>query len=223
VWSRRSESEALGRFGWKANQPSLEQQNAGAFLGDIGMTSALFPAQNCTAVQTDCAAAPDGGDPEVDQAKIDSVTFYTRFLAVPARRDVEDPTVRRGEELFHEIGCAACHRSTVVTGDVADAPALSGQVIHPYTDLLLHDMGPDLADERPDFEADGREWRTPPLWGVGLIETVNRHDFLLHDGRARGFAEAILWHGGEGEAARERFRMRTKEERAALVRFLESL
>jgi CxxC motif-containing protein (DUF1111 family) len=223
VRDRRADADALGRFGWKANQPSVEQQNSGAFLGDIGVTSTLFPEQNCTAVETECAAAPDGGDPEVDQDKIDSVTFYARLLAVPARRDVDDPVVLRGESLFHEIGCAACHRSTVVTGDVTGIPALSRQTIHPYTDLLLHDMGPDLADDRPDFQADGREWRTAPLWGVGLIDNVNRHDFLLHDGRARGFAEAILWHGGEGEAARESFRMLPKEDRSALLRFLESL
>jgi CxxC motif-containing protein (DUF1111 family) len=222
VWDRRAQSEALGRFGWKANQPSVEQQNSGAFLGDIGITSDLFPEQNCTSVEPDCVAAPNGGDPEVDQDKIDSVTFYASLLAVPARRDFDDPTVLAGEQLFHDIGCVACHRSTLVTGD-ADIPALSAQTIHPYTDLLLHDMGPDLADERPDYQADGREWRTAPLWGIGLIDNVNRHDFLLHDGRARGFAEAILWHGGEGEAARERFRTLSEEDRAALLRFLESL
>ena len=100
---------------------------------------------------------------------------------------------------------------------------MSHQTIHPYTDLLLHDMGPDLADGRPDFLATGSEWRTPPLWGIGLCRSVNEHTFLLHDGRARGFAEAILWHGGEGEAAREAFRTMAADERAALIRFLESL
>jgi CxxC motif-containing protein (DUF1111 family) len=223
VWNRATRSTALGRFGWKANQPTIEQQNAGAFLGDIGVTSDLFPEQNCTAAQTECAAAPNGGEPEVDAEKIEAVTFYVRHLAVPARRDTDDPIVLRGEQLFHDVGCASCHRATFVTGDVPGAPALSRQRIHPYTDLLLHDMGPDLADDRPDFEADGREWRTPPLWGIGLVETVNGHDLLLHDGRARGLAEAILWHGGEGTAARERFRNLPAEGRAALIRFLESL
>jgi CxxC motif-containing protein (DUF1111 family) len=223
VLDRRTSSTTLGRFGWKANQPSLEQQNAGAFLGDIGLTTSLFPDQNCTAVQTACLNAPTGGAPEIDQRKIDSVTFYTRFLAVPARRDVTDPQVILGEERFHAIGCATCHTSTMVTDEVRDAPPLSAQRIHPYTDLLLHDMGPELADDRPDFGADGREWRTAPLWGIGLVHTVNRHTLLLHDGRARGFAEAILWHGGEGEAAREAFRHLPAAERAALVRFLETL
>jgi CxxC motif-containing protein (DUF1111 family) len=223
VWDRREQRVALGRFGWKANQPSIEQQTAGAFLGDIGLTSPLFAEENCTPAQAECQAAPNGGEPEVDQNKIDAVTFYGRFLAVPARRDVSDAEALRGEALFASLGCAQCHVDTLVTGTVADAPALSEQRIHPYTDLLLHDMGPELADDRPDFEADGREWRTPPLWGIGLIETVNRHTLLLHDGRARGFAEAILWHGGEGEAAREAFRTLPREDRAALVRFLESL
>ena len=131
--------------------------------------------------------------------------------------------VARGEALFASVGCAQCHVDTLVTGTIADAPALSEQRIHPYTDLLLHDMGPELADDRPDFEADGREWRTPPLWGLGLVPDVNGHDLLLHDGRARGFAEAILWHGGEAEAARVAFRAMTAEDRAALLRFLASL
>jgi CxxC motif-containing protein (DUF1111 family) len=223
VWDLRAQRAVLGRFGWKANQPSIEQQVAGAFLGDIGLTSPLFPDQNCAPVQDECRAAPNGGDPEIDQNKIDAITFYSRFLAVPARRDVDDPQVRRGEDLFAQIGCAACHVPTLFTGDVADAPPLSAQRIHPYTDLLLHDLGPGLADDRPDFAADGREWRTAPLWGVGLIQAVNRHTLLLHDGRARGFAEAILWHGGEAESARDAFRALSSDERAALVRFLESL
>jgi len=223
VWDVKQQASVLGRFGWKANVPSLEQQNSGAFNGDIGITSPLFPTQNCTAVQTACLAAPDGGDPEADQQKIDVVTFYSRLLAVPARRDVADPTVLHGEQLFRDIGCASCHVTSMTTRADAAVPALASQRIHPYSDLLLHDMGDDLADGRPDYQADGREWRTPPLWGIGLIQTVNNHQLLLHDGRARGVAEAILWHGGEGEAARERFRNLSSDDRAALLRFLESL
>ncbi|MBX3026213.1 thiol oxidoreductase [bacterium] len=222
AWDVRRGQLALGRFGWKANVPTLEQQNAGAFVGDIGITSPLFPEQNCTAVQTACLAAPNGGDPEIDQDKLDAVTFYSRHLAVPARREVADPAVQRGEALFAEIGCAACHTPTLTTGADA-APALAGQRIHPYTDLLLHDLGDGLADGRPDFLADGREWRTPPLWGLGLIATVNRHTLLLHDGRARDAAEAILWHDGEAVAAREGFRTLPSDDRAALLRFLDSL
>jgi CxxC motif-containing protein (DUF1111 family) len=124
---------------------------------------------------------------------------------------------------FDEIGCAACHTPTLVTGSHPTIPALSEQTIHPYTDLLLHDMGAGLADGRPDFEASGTEWRTPPLWGIGLVPTVNRHAYYLHDGRARGLTEAILWHGGEGQASRDRFAALSAEARAELLRFLESL
>jgi CxxC motif-containing protein (DUF1111 family) len=223
VWDRRLGASVIGRFGWKANAPTIEQQAAGAFLGDIGITSPLFPDDDCTAVETDCANAPKGGTPEIDQLKMDLVTFYMTLLAVPARRDVDDPTVRRGEGLFASAGCTGCHLATLRTGDLAGFPAVSQQTIHPYTDLLLHDMGPDLADDRTDFEASGSEWRTPPLWAIGLFPIVSEHTLLLHDGRARGFAEAILWHGGEGTAAREAFRTMSADDRAALVRFLESL
>lgn len=223
VWNVRQQGPTLGRFGWKANQPTLEQQNAGAFVGDIGITSELFPASNCTERQPQCAAAIDGGHPEVDRGKLDAVTLYTHLLAVPARRDVDDPVVRRGEALFTTAGCASCHVQTLVTGALDGFPEVSGQVIHPYSDLLLHDLGADLADGRPDFLADGFEWRTPPLWGIGLVGTVNRHQNFLHDGRARGLMEAILWHGGEATAAREAVRKMDRADRAALTRFLESL
>lgn len=223
VWDVERQATALGRFGWKANQPSLLQQNAGAFNGDMGITSTLFPAEGCTTIQTACARAATGPTPQLGEPLLQDVTFYTATLAVPARRDVADPAVRRGRTLFETSGCARCHVPTFETGTFGGFPELSGQIIHPYTDLLLHDMGEELADHRPDFEASGTEWRTPPLWGIGLVHTVNRHTLLLHDGRARGFAEAILWHGGEAERARETFRSMPKADRDALVRFLESL
>lgn len=213
---------ALGRFGWKAGAATVRDQAASAFAGDIGITSSLVPDESCTTTQTACAAAPDGGRPEIDDQALAAVAFYTSTLAVPARRDVDDPAVGRGAEVFVASGCAACHTPTWRTGPSATAAAAQ-QVIHPYTDLLLHDMGSALADDRPDGRASGSEWRTPPLWGLGLIEDVNGHDRLLHDGRARGAAEAILWHGGEGRAARERFRTAPADDRAALIAFLESL
>jgi CxxC motif-containing protein (DUF1111 family) len=222
VWDLRREKLALGRFGWKANQPTVEQQVAGAFMGDLGITSSLFPRENCPAPQLDCQAAPGGGSPELTEDRLQKVAFYNRTLAVPAMRNLEDPRVREGAGLFVSSGCAECHTPRQVTGET-DIPALSYQAIYPYTDLLLHDMGEALADHRPDFQADGREWRTPSLWGIGLIETVNGHTRLLHDGRARNLAEAILWHGGEGERARESFRNLTREEREAVVRFLRAL
>ena len=223
VWDPKAGAIGPGRFGWKANQAGLEQQNAGAFLGDIGITSPLFPTQNCPPAQTACAGAQTGGSPEVDQDKIDDVTYYARLLAVPGRRDFEDPTVLRGKALFQRSGCAGCHTPVHVTGANDLTPELANQTIRPFTDLLVHDMGDDLADNRPDFLADGHEWRTPPLWGIGLVGVVNEHTNFLHDGRARDLTEAILWHGGEAEASREEFRTLPADDRAALVRFLESL
>jgi CxxC motif-containing protein (DUF1111 family) len=223
VWDPKTSSVQIGRFGWKANQPGLEQQTSGAFLGDIGITSPMFGAENCPPAQTACAAAISGGMPEIDQDKIDEVTYYSSLLAVPARRHFKDGDVLRGKTLFAEAQCAACHVPRLVTGELAGLPEVSNQTIFPFTDLLLHDMGDGLADGRPDFLADGREWRTPPLWSVGLVPVVNKHSTLLHDGRARDITEAILWHGGEAERSREAFRTMTKSDRAALVRFVESL
>ncbi|MDD9936307.1 MAG: c-type cytochrome [Myxococcales bacterium] len=222
VWDVQLEAMAVGRFGWKAEQPTVLQQSAGAFLGDMGITSRLFPSNNCPAPQLDCASAPSAGEPEIEDDTLDKVGLYTATLAVPVRRDSDDPAVLRGKLLFGETGCVDCHTPSHTTGE-SSIEALSGQLIWPYTDLLLHDMGEALSDGRPSFDAEGAEWRTPPLWGIGLIEDVNDHLFLLHDGRARGFAEAILWHGGEGEASAEAFRALDAEDRAALIRFLESL
>ncbi len=213
----------LGRFGWKALEPTVEDQNASAFRADIGVTTPLRPEQPCTDAQPECLAAPDGGEPEVDDQKLGRVTFYSRTLAVPARRDVGATTTDRGEEVFDSIGCTSCHTSSQRTGPSDVAEALDEQTIRPYTDLLLHDMGPALADGRPEGAADGTEWRTPPLWGIGLVETVNRHTRFLHDGRARSLEEAVLWHGGEGAAAQERFRALPAADRRALLAFLESL
>jgi len=221
VWDVEAGSPRLGRFGWKANQPSLEQQNAGALLGDVGITSRLFPAQNCPEVQTDCAGATAGGSPEIDDQDLGDVTYYTHFLAVPARRDLHESDA--GEALFERTGCASCHTPRFVTGTLTDFPELSQQEIRPYTDLLLHDMGEGLADGRPDFEATGSEWRTPPLWGVGLVSRVNGHTRFLHDGRARSMEEAVLWHAGEAEASRDAFRALPESDREALLFFLESL
>lgn len=214
---------ALGRFGLKSNQPTILQQVAGAFVGDIGITSALFVEESCTGAQADCGAAISGGDPELLDAILADVTFYSRALAVPIRRNWDAQEVLRGKQIFRDIGCASCHVPTLTTGDIPDLLGFSNITIRPYTDLLVHDMGSDLADDRPDFGADGREWRTPPLWGLGLIEAVNGHLYLLHDGRARGHVEAIMWHGGEAEDARAAFASLSAVERAELVAFLESL
>lgn len=212
-----------GRFGWKCEQPNVRQQVAAAFRGDIGITSSLFPEDMLTPAQREVVDAPDGGAPEVSDEILDLVTFYTKTLAVPARRNVDDPTVLAGERHFERLGCARCHVPTLVTGEDPQFPELSGQTIHPFTDLLLHDMGEGLSDGRPVHAASGSEWRTPPLWGIGLVFTVNRHTDLLHDGRARSFEEAILWHGGEARAAADGFRALDAAQRRELVVFLKSL
>jgi len=209
----------IGRFGWKANVGSLLHQAAGAFNGDMGITSSYFPSENCFGEYDDCKAH----DAEVADTTLAKVAFYTQTLGVPARRRLDDPAVRKGEALFYTIGCHDCHTPTMVTGVLPGVPAVSNQRIHPYTDLLLHDMGAGLADHRPDFGAGGREFRTPPLWGIGLVQTVNGHTFFLHDGRARNLLEAVLWHGGEGKGARERFKSLSAEARSALIAFLNSL
>lgn len=223
VWDNATQASAIGRFGWKANQPNLHQQSADAALGDIGLTTNMNIAENCSSAQAACTAALAGESPELPDDFLDKLTLYTMSLGVPAQRNAEAPEVRRGETLFRDFGCASCHMPAMITGDGGPLPELARQTIHPFTDLLLHDMGEALADNRPDFEATGSEWRTPPLWGLGMVPAVNGHDNLLHDGRARGFPEAILWHGGEGEAAKERFRLAPKDERDALVAFLKSL
>jgi CxxC motif-containing protein (DUF1111 family) len=223
VWDKTMGSAVIGRFGWKANQPSLRQQNADAAAGDLGLTTSLNAEQNCTDAQTACLASITGGEPEISDEFLDKLTLYTMTIAVPAQRDASAIPVRKGFTAFQSMGCAACHRPTLKTAAVDGFPEISNQQIHPFTDLLLHDMGDRLADNRPDFAATGHEWRTPPLWGLGLVPAVNEHDALLHDGRARGFAEAILWHGGEAERAKENFRTAPKETRDALIAFLKSL
>ncbi|MCJ1885816.1 c-type cytochrome [Pseudomonas sp. LA21] len=223
VWDDARQDTALGRFGWKAGQPNVAQQNAHAFSGDMGLTSDLIPTDDCTEAQVDCRNAIDGGKPEVSQHIFDQVAFYARNLAVPARRKVDDPQVLTGKGLFFDSGCASCHTPKFTTGPNAAEPELANQVIRPYSDLLLHDMGDGLADNRPEFLASGRDWRTPPLWGIGLTETVNGHTQFLHDGRARNLLEAVLWHGGEAEAARQRVLTFDAEQRSALLAFLNSL
>ncbi|HAS6347636.1 TPA: c-type cytochrome [Vibrio vulnificus] len=223
VWDVQTQSLAIGRFGWKAGQPTLMQQNAAAFNGDLGLTSHLFPQENCTDRQDLCRKLPNGGSPEVSDNILDFVEFYSQHLAVPIRRNVNDPQVKLGETLFVQSGCESCHKQTVKTAKREALPALSEQTIHPYTDLLLHDMGPGLADNRPEYLANGQEWRTPPLWGIGYTQEVNDHTYFLHDGRARNLMEAVLWHGGEAEAAKQNVLKMSAKERDALIAFLNSL
>ena len=213
---------SIGRFGWKANQPSIRQQLAAAFLGDIGTTSSLYTKQNCTSAQKECLAAKESGKAELREELLESLTFWISSLDAPLPRNQNNPAVQHGEKLFNEVKCAQCHVPELKTGKSALIPQLSGKTIHPYTDLLLHDMGPELADGRPDFKAGGGDWRTPPLWGIGLSKQVNGSTNFLHDARARNVLEAIVWHGGEAEASRKLFVKLSKDERNDLIAFVNS-
>lgn len=220
VWDVVKNQKALGRFGWKAGQPNLLQQTAAAYLDDMGVTSPLF-LDDPSRGQPQHDGLAD--DPEIDNNTLKITAFYTQSLGVPAPRRQENSDVRQGKILFSKIGCQNCHKTAFQTSATAEFNFLKNQKIQPYTDLLLHDMGDGLADNRPDFDADGKEWRTPPLWGIGLTPIVNGHTYFLHDGRARNLTEAILWHGGEGEKARTNFKNLSKSERNQVVKFLESL
>ena len=224
VWDPVAKSEALGRFGWKANQATLLTQTAGAANGDMGLTTRVHPDENCASVQTACGLAKRGGDGvDLRDAHLDKLVFYLQTLAVPARRVVDPAAEARGEMLFAQVGCAGCHRPVLETAADATPALLAAQRFAPFTDLLLHDMGDGLADGRADFRADGREWRTPPLWGLGLVPTTNGHSFYLHDGRARSLEEAILWHAGEAERARAGFENLSSDDREAVLAFLRSV
>ncbi|MEM6761624.1 MAG: di-heme oxidoredictase family protein [Pseudomonadota bacterium] len=221
---------ALGRFGWKATAPTVRAQSAEAFSGDIGISTTIHtdPFGDCGINEAACRAMPTGVQPrygpvEAPDPILELVTFYSKNIAVPARRDVSDPAILEGKALFYQAGCTACHQPKFVTSRRATNPEHRFQLVWPYTDMLLHDMGEGLSDNRPLANASGREWRTAPLWGIGLTQAVNGHMNLLHDGRARGVLEAVMWHGGEAQAARDRVAAMTKAERAALVRFVESL
>ena len=223
-WIREADGgRRLGRFGWKANQVDVRAQTVAAFSAEQGITSPDRRASNCTPSQRACLAMPDGGSPEISEADLRALVSFLLTAPVPGRSALESPAVRRGATLFESAGCTRCHLPELVTAPDATSPLLAGQRIHPFTDLLLHDMGPGLADGRPDHEATGSEWRTPPLWGLGRAAEIGAEPSYLHDGRARTLQEAILWHGGEAERARQAFLRMDAPDRAALVAFLESL
>ncbi len=230
---------SLGRFGWKSNTPSVRTQSLGALRGDIGITNPLFPDESIAGTElhdsyltrtgfVDTGTGPDGL-PEASQRFSDDVVFYAETLAVPARRNVTNSEVREGARLFEQLNCSGCHTPKFITqsdgelGGVAMSDALKGQTIYPFTDLLLHDMGEGLADGRPDFLANGNEWRTRPLWGLGLTQIVNPLAGFLHDGRAATIEEAILWHGGEAKQSKEAFMALSANERKQVIAFLNSL
>jgi CxxC motif-containing protein (DUF1111 family) len=246
VWSVAEQTVLLGRFGWRAGQPSVLEQSAGAFVNDMGLTSRLQLTENCRPHQADCLAAPNGNgdsntdstdasyDYEVSDTILDAVAFYASHLSVPQRRDAYSEEVQAGKTLFNEAGCSACHIEQYQTGSSTEHPELANQTIFPYTDLLLHDMGEDLADFSIDnspaadsvqveFLASAREWRTPPLWGLGLTQTVDPQATFLHDGRARSILDAVLWHGGEAQNAKQKLLQMSSEQREQLLAFLNDL
>ena len=211
VWNAVTKTTTLGRFGWKANQPSLLQQVAAAYNGDIGVTTSIFPVESSFR-QPQYDNRDD--DYELSDSLLHAVEFYVKTLAVPVRRNADNPVVKNGKQLFINAGCASCHIPDMRTSVNVAFPSVSNQLIHPYTDLLLHDMGDDLADNRPDFKATGKEWRTAPLWGIGLTQKVNGHNNFLHDGRARSLLEAIMWHGGEAATAKNKVKAMSADERS---------
>ncbi|HEY0298248.1 MAG TPA: di-heme oxidoredictase family protein, partial [Arachidicoccus sp.] len=230
VWSVDQQKTVLGRFGWKANEPNVRQQVAGAFSSDIGITTPVYPAASLFGLEQSLYGGIPSGSDSVGEAELPEPFFtytvlYTEELAVPERRSWTDADVQKGKQLFAQVSCAKCHIPQIQTGNFPNIPLLSNQTIHPYTDLLLHDMGTDLADNRPDYQASGTEWRTPPLWGTGLASIVNNNNglFLMHDGRARTIEEAILWHGGEAQKSKEAFMQLSKADRDALIKFVNDL
>jgi CxxC motif-containing protein (DUF1111 family) len=222
VWNWEAGRPTDGRFGLKANQPTLRQQVAAALIGDMGITSRIFTQQNCTQAEEDCRRAPSSPYPEIQDDDLTTLVDYVAEISPPARRNA-NASAPRGEALFEHIGCNACHLPALTTGSFPNLPRISNREIHPYTDMLLHDMGEGLADGRPDFEASGRDWRTAPLWGIGLAPIVLEHATYLHDGRARSLNEAILWHGGEAMHARDAFASLAPGDRDAVIAFLNSL
>ncbi len=225
VWDYFKKQKVLGRIGWKASMASVPNQVAHAFLNDIGITSSVFPNENLWGIQKmSYDTLANGGNPEIDDETLNRVIYYTSALAMPARKsNWKDETVLKGKKIFDQTGCVKCHIPKMQTGVHPLVSQLSSQTIRIYSDLLLHDMGSGLADERPDVEATGREWRTAPLWGLSYIPTVNQHTFLLHDGRARNIEEAILWHGGEAFSIKQKFKELSKSDRESVLQFLETL
>jgi CxxC motif-containing protein (DUF1111 family) len=220
VYNPYTQKTELGRYGLKANVPTLDIQVAGALQQDMGVTNYIFPQESSYGQMQDDGLSDN---PDLSDSAVDALIFYIRTLAVPARRDVTDPIALQGEQLFSQLNCSGCHTPTVYTGVDVRLPVLSHQRIHPYTDLLLHDMGAELADGRADFLAGANDWRTPPLWGIGLFPKTNGEAYYLHDGRARNIEESILWHGGVAQEAKKAFVHLSKSEREALLKFLKSL
>ncbi len=221
VWDPANKKMALGRFGWKAGTPSVLVQSAGAYNEDMGVTNPVKPIESTYGQSNGDNSVHETS--EIDMKTLEDVTFYSLTLGVPAGRNFDNPTVIKGRQLFEKINCIGCHAASFTTGTLDGVPEVSNQKIYPYTDMLLHDLGEGLADNRPEYDANGREWKTRPLWGLGLTNVTSGHTTLLHDGRARNITEAILWHDGEAKKSKNDFKALSKEERDALLAFLNAL
>lgn len=219
VWDVAQQKKVTGRYGWKANETSVLQQTARALSDDIGITSSYFPVESSDGQSQ---AVPVHG-PEISDLNLNNLSLYIETLAPPARRNQSATQVQLGYTLFIQAKCSSCHATSMLTGTLPGLPELSNQTIRPYTDMLLHNMGPGLNDGRPDFDAQGGDWRTSPLWGLGLNRVTNGNTFYLHDGRARNLTEAILWHDGEAANSRAAFVAMTRADRTALLAFLNNL
>ena len=220
VWDPMLQQTVLGRFGWKANTGSIRVQCAAAYVEDMGITNSLFPNETGHGQSNGQDGLND--DPELSDAIIDQVVQYCQTLAVPAPRNITNTNVKLGARLFDQLDCAKCHIPKQTTG-YSPISAIANQTFYPYTDMLLHDMGEDLADNRPDFLASGKEWKTRPLWGIGLTFLINGHTDFLHDGRAKNVEEAILWHGGEAENSKNKYKQLSAKDRSDLLAFINSL
>ncbi|WP_339723388.1 di-heme oxidoredictase family protein [uncultured Paraglaciecola sp.] len=221
-----SKAIGIGRFGHKAKQPSLHQQVAAAFRDDIGITNSSFVSEPCSIVQLNChAAASLGGHQsvEIPDKLLDLVTRFNQLIAVPPARNLNSVKVQQGRNLFYKLGCESCHTASYTTDPAYPHPNLANQLIWPYTDLALHDMGEGLADGVNEFDAKGQEWRTPPLWGIGARKNIRSENLFLHDGRAKTVAEAILWHGGEAHTSQQSFIQLDQAQRNALLAFLDAI
>ncbi len=225
-----SNKSIIGRFGYKAAAPSVSIQNQTAFNTDLGLSTPLktAPSGDCTELQQDCLASPNGnsphlGDLEVDQQQSRLVDLFVSLSSPPAMRNISDPLFLEGKNLFDQLGCASCHIPKMNTGEKSKFAVLNNRTFYPFTDMLLHDMGPELAGGFPSFSAIPSEWRTAPLWGMGLSKKVSGRVGFLHDGRAQTIEEAILWHGGEAERSQGHYKNLNKEQRKKLIYFLESL
>ncbi|MCK5897156.1 MAG: c-type cytochrome, partial [Cocleimonas sp.] len=227
VWNFDLKKTVAGRFGLKANKANVRLQTAGAYANDMGISNPVFPKQSCTTSQTLCLKTPNGNNAktgvEISEELLTLTVNFTKNIGVPMRRKPNNKKVLQGRSIFYQTGCQQCHTPSYITQSSKEFPHLGKQTIWPYTDLLLHDMGDALGDGRFDYLATGNEWRTPPLWGVGLGEKVNSSNNLLHDGRARSVEEAVLWHGGEAETTKQRFMQLNANDRQALLKFVESL